>query len=228
MQDDEGKYYGDACGRCCWQVYWPVFWLGLALTPCAVSELCAKLLAPSKSDLQMARILVIARHYEILFGLKPLSCLFYFPKDTKHSILSCIEFQGLFQQFLFEYSILLLSKMHPLLLVRVRSMKWRYLFGGFWSKDDHSHPSSIEREGGRTINHTANKSYHPKYCIWCSSSPAQYLDSIQHCEKQEQNTWKMFFAKFLYARKILASYKDCRSLLRTFGKIHIWLQNDFD
>ena len=100
------------------------FWLGLALTPCAVSELCAKLLAPSKSDLQMARILVIARHYEILFGLKPLSCLFYFPKDTKHSILSCIEFQGLFQQFLFEYSILLLSKMHPLLLlVRVRSMK---------------------------------------------------------------------------------------------------------
>ena len=106
MQDDDGKYYGDACGRCCWQVYWPVFWLGLALTPCAVSELCAKLLAPSKSDLQMARILVIARHYEILFGLKPLSCLFYFPKDTKHSILSCIEFQGLFQQFLFEYSIL--------------------------------------------------------------------------------------------------------------------------
>ena len=32
------------------------FWVGLALTPCAVSELCAKLLAPSKPDLQMGRI----------------------------------------------------------------------------------------------------------------------------------------------------------------------------
>ena len=128
MQDDEGKYYGDACGRCCWQVYWPVFWLGLALTPCAVSELCAKPLAPSKSDLQMARILVFARHFEILFGPKPLSCLFYFPKDTKNGILSCIEFQGSFQQFMFEYSILLLSKMHPLLLVRVRAFHEMKIF----------------------------------------------------------------------------------------------------